>query len=432
MNGGTGTLVVNTSFPELNHLAASLAEAELLSQYVRPYVYFGRGWEKAIEQLPMFGSVYARSFGRRKLPPPLAAEHLNQVGLVWDFAMAAGLRVPIRGAWYNDLRRLLMYRVTKAVARAGARAFRNERAVVATWGCALPAFEKATQIGAIRILNYSLAHHAFTRRYLLEEAKCEPGFASTLNSHDLPSWQTEQLDREIELADHILVGSSFAKESFVTEGVSQSKLCVIPYGADTSLFVPPVECRPAERFNVLFVGQLTQRKGISYLLRAYERFHGPDTTLTMVGQLQGDGTALQPWRHLIRYVPHVSRPHLAGIFHQADVFVFPTLVEGMPLAVLEAMASGLPVITTPNGPGDIVRDSIDGFVVPPRDVDALVDRLERLRADSDLRIQMGRSARQRAQEYAWSAYRKRITVQIKDWVQLASRSASTRQGDGVF
>jgi len=71
------------------------------------------------------------------------------------------------------------------------------------------------------------------------------------------------------------------------------------------------------------------------------------------------------------------------------------------------MACGLPVIVTPNGPGDVVRDGVDGFVVPSRDEDAIRDRLERLYGDPELRLTMGRNAAARAREFDWPAYAKR-------------------------
>jgi len=408
-------LIVNSSSFSVNQLAAALAEAGLLSRYVRPYANLNRGWERVAAGLPGLGEAYMRSFGRRVMPEPLGREHITETALLWDFAMAVNVRMPIHAGWWRELRRRLMYRMERTVTWKGARLLCNERMVVASWHCALPAFEKATKLGVIKVLNYPLAHHAFTRRYLLEEAEREPDFAATLNSHDYPSWQVERLDREIELADHILVGSGFAKQSFLAEGVPESKICVIPYGVDASLFTPPESPRPRDRFNVLFAGQLSQRKGISYLLRAYERIHGPGTSLTLVGQLQDDGRALRPWSHLFRHITHVPRPRLAELFRQADVFVFPTLIEGMGLVVVEAMASGLPVITTPNGPGDIVRDGVDGFLVPPRDVDAIEEKLKLLGKSEELRAEMGRNARQRAQEFTWKNYRNRVLGWIRSW-----------------
>jgi glycosyltransferase involved in cell wall biosynthesis len=291
-------------------------------------------------------------------------------------------------------------------------------------------FGKARASGTLCVLNYPLAHHRFTRRYLEEEAARQPAFAETLNSHDWPEWQERQLDAEIELADHILVGSNFACESFIAEGVPAQKLTVIPYGADTALFEPPEQkVHDRNGLRLLFVGQIGQRKGISYLLEAARRTAAQGDSLTLVGQIQGSGRALVPYRDGFRHVPHVPRVELREIYRQADVFVFPTLVEGMGIVVLEAMASGLPVITTPNGPGDIVRDGVDGFLVPPRDVDAIVERLERLRADPQLRQEMARNARIRAQEFTWDAYRKKTVVALRGWLDGVQAQSPSPQAE---
>jgi glycosyltransferase involved in cell wall biosynthesis len=78
------------------------------------------------------------------------------------------------------------------------------------------------------------------------------------------------------------------------------------------------------------------------------------------------------------------------------------------------MASGLPVIVTPNGPGDIVRNGVDGFVVPIRDADAIVDRLEYLRANPQVRSEMGRNARERALVYSWDVYQARAVEALNE------------------
>jgi glycosyltransferase involved in cell wall biosynthesis len=138
----------------------------------------------------------------------------------------------------------------------------------------------------------------------------------------------------------------------------------------------------------------------------------------MIGRIVGDDSALRPWQDLFHHIDHIPQSELAEAFRKADVFVFPTLVEGMPLVVIEAMASGLPVITTPNGPGDIVRDGVDGFLVPPRNVDAIAERLEQLRLDPNLRISMGRAARERALKFTWEYYREKVVQRIGQWVML--------------
>lgn len=411
-------LTVNTSFPEMNHLAAGLAEARLLSNYVRPYASFGRNSPQQLANVPWADTFYARSFGRRALPEPLSPSRIRQAGVITDFLLAAHARLPSTSLAFKAVGESLMHARTRAVAQMAEKLLAGERAVVSCWGCAEPVFRKAKTRGALCVLSYPLAHHRFTRRYLLEEAERQPAFADTLNGHDHSVWLEQRFDAEIELADRILVGSSFVRESFIAEGVSAEKLVVIPYGADTQLFEPTEKnASQSAKLRLLFVGQIGQRKGISYLLEAMRRMEGKGDSLTMVGKIQGNDQALAPYRHLFRHIPHMPRSELREIYRQADVFVFPTLVEGMPLVVLEAMASGLPVITTSNGPGDIVRDGVDGFLVPSRDRDAIVDRLERLRANPQLRAEMGRNARQRAQAFTWSTYRKNAVQHLRDWLR---------------
>ena len=94
-------------------------------------------------------------------------------------------------------------------------------------------------------------------------------------------------------------------------------------------------------------------------------------------------------------------------FLRADVFVLPTLCEGFALAHLEAMACGVPVVTTPNC-GSVVRDGVDGFIVPIRDAEALAEKIELLVTDRELRTRLGHNARERAREFTWDRYGQRL------------------------
>lgn len=412
-------LVVNTSFPELNQLAAGLAEVGLLSTYVRPYANLQRPWERQLAHFPGLGQAYRRTLGRRRVPQPLTAAVVRETAVIQDMLMAAHARLSFVTFAHKHVSEVLMHARTNAIARIAANTLTNEQAVVASWGCAELVFRKAKTRGALCVLNYSLAHHRFTRKYLRDEAVLQPAFAGTLNSHDQPEWLERRLDNEIELADHILVGSSFVRESFIAEGVAADKLMVVPYGANTHTFEPAGEVtRAGKNFRLLFVGQIGQRKGISYLLEAARRLHGLGITLTLVGKIQGDGKALAPYRGVFRHSPHIPQTELRQTYRESDVFVFPTLVEGLPLVVLEAMSSGLPVITTPNGLSDIVRDGTDGFLVPPRDVDAIINRIQLLKSDPQLRAEMGRNARCRALDFSWDVYRQRAVKCITERVRL--------------
>jgi glycosyltransferase involved in cell wall biosynthesis len=403
----TTVLVVNFNGPELNELARHLAARERLAAFVRPYVNRGRAWERAVAALPLLGRTYAETFGRRRIEDPRLLALTHEAGVLADVAAAAvarirGLPTRVRRRWTHGLHDALRQAVSETAAdRVGA-----AQCVVAFTGFAREAFRSVrARTDGTAVLNYPIAHHRYHRRLRAEEIEREPAFASTWQGFEdwTPAYEA-QVDEEIADADAILVGSRFARDTFTAEGIDATKLVVANYGVDAQMFSPASEHWPSKRFNVVFAGQIGQRKGISYLLRAYRAFVRSDSQLTLVGSVVGSAKPLLPYRELLRHLPHLTRPALAETFRESDVLVFPSLVEGMGLVVLEAMACGLPVIVTPNGPADVVRDGVDGYIVPSRDENAICDRLDRLYRDRDLRIEMGRNARARALEFTWAAY----------------------------
>src|SRR5439155_25416078 len=113
---------------------------------------------------------------------------------------------------------------------------------------------------------------------------------------------------------------------------------------------------------------------------------------------------------------HLTRNESHHSYKKSDVFMLPTLFEVSALSVLVALASGLPVVTTPNA-GSVVRDGVDGFVVPIRDAEALADRIERLYGDPALRREVGIRARERALEFPWQRYRAELVRWLETWAQ---------------
>lgn len=400
-----GVLVINFNAPELNQLAAALAGCGRLRRFVRPYVNKGRAWERALAGMPLAGRTYAQTLGRRRLDNPALAALTREAGVPFDWCSAlVGRSHFLPNRLRHGLTNRLHMQVREAVAQAGRRLAGGASAVVAYEGFALPAFSAAPR-GTCTLLNYPVAHHRQRRLIRDEELALEPDFAASWPGFgDWGPGHEDRLDAEIARADIVLLGSDFAADSFVAAGVPRDKLRVVPYGVDLQLFTPPAKAPPGERFKVIYAGQLTQRKGISYLLRAWQAFRRDDAELTMVGSIVGDPQVLQRWQPLFTHVPHQTRPQLAQRYRESHVFVLPTLVEGMPLVVLEAMACGLPVIVTANGPGGIVRDGIDGFIVAQRDPQAVQEKLELLYRDRERCAAMGRNAAQRALQFSWSAY----------------------------
>ncbi|MBO0768208.1 MAG: glycosyltransferase family 4 protein, partial [Solirubrobacterales bacterium] len=162
---------------------------------------------------------------------------------------------------------------------------------------------------------------------------------------------------------------------------------------------------PAEdRFRVIFCGQITQRKGISYLVEGFKRAGLPNAELLFVGMLIGGP---HPWlgEPNIRHVGPLTRHQLPEVLRSGHVGVLPSLIEGYGATVVEGMACGLPAIVTPNTlADDVVEHDVDGWVVPIRDPDAIAAKLTLLYEDRELQRRMAKAARAKAEQYPWSRY----------------------------
>jgi glycosyltransferase involved in cell wall biosynthesis len=184
--------------------------------------------------------------------------------------------------------------------------------------------------------------------------------------------------------------------------VPESKLLQVPYGVDLREFRPLP--RTVLGFRAIYVGALSLRKGIPYLLEAAKR---AEVDLWLVGPRHSEAEPfLREYAGCYEHKGTVPQARLLGYYAQADVFVIASLEEGLAMVIPQALACGLPVICTANSGGeDLVRDGVNGFVVPIRDPDALAERLAELRGDPDRLAAMKRAAIESvAQGHAWRDY----------------------------
>jgi len=225
-----------------------------------------------------------------------------------------------------------------------------------------------------------------------------------------PQIDPRSIERELieyETSDLITVPSRFVERTFIKRGVDPRKLLVVPYGANLSMFRPSAP-KPAGAFEVLFVGALSIRKGIPYLLDAFSKVNHPRKRLTLIGSRTKDtekilGSFPDDDIRILGPIPQVQ---LAAHMSAAHVLVLPSVEEGLALVMAEAMASGCPVLASKNtGAEDLFEDTKQGFIVEPRDVDALTERMQRLADDPRLVDTMSRNARAKIEQIGgWSDY----------------------------
>lgn len=272
----------------------------------------------------------------------------------------------------------------------------------------LMSLQRARELGAVTFVERQNSHDRHQYRLLKEEFE-RWGFHGY---EPVRPWGMRRGLAEYAQADFITVPSRFAYDSMVAEGIPEERLFLVPYGVDVERFQPGTP--PADVFRLLFVGQVSLRKGIPYLLAAWQRLRLPGAELWLVGRITPDAThVVRPYRDdpTIRFLGHL--PDTAPIYRQASAFVLPSIEEGSALVTYEAMASGLPVIFTYNT-GAVARDGIEGIQVPIRDVDALAEAIERLYRDRDLRQEMGRAGRRRAEAYTWEAATARLIAAYEE------------------
>ncbi|MBC7232028.1 MAG: glycosyltransferase family 4 protein [Chloroflexi bacterium] len=275
------------------------------------------------------------------------------------------------------------------------------------WGnYGLRSLRRAREMGTVTVVERASAHPVYQTRLLKEE------FARWGLSFHAPQATTVRAIAEMAVADYILIPSEFVRQSFLGEGFPAEKLIQVPFGVDTARFRPS-EVPAAHPFRALFVGQVGIRKGVPYLLEAWRQLGWRDAELWLVGRaLPECQLILRRYEDLpgLRLIGHLDNPVEA--YRQADVFAFPSIEEGSALVTYEALACGLPVVATPNA-GSVVRDGVEGFIVPIRNVEALANALERLRADKRLRQEMGRAARERAREFTWERYGDKLANSLR-------------------
>lgn len=204
--------------------------------------------------------------------------------------------------------------------------------------------------------------------------------------------------------DFFLVPSCFVRDGLLEFGVPENKCHMVPYAAVSnnwfSIKNNPVKSR------ILFAGTANLRKGIHILGMAAEKLAKYSYDFRVAGGAS-ETVLRHPLTKNLNFLGRVPRSHIQSEFATADIFVLPSLAEGSAYVTYEALASGLPVVTT-KASGSVVRHGIDGLIVPEGDADALADAIKEILENRTLRDRMADAAKQHAQDYTWDKYAERL------------------------
>ena len=384
-------------------LPSILADAGLLHTLYTDTHLGNKAWLRRVVNLPpekLKPRILKQMSGRvAERIPPHRIVSFDLLGLSYFWKR----RQPLTSADLSELFARVNTSFGNSVIRAG---LSDTRYILGFNGAALEIFAHARERGIRCILEQTIAPRKLELQIWREEKQRWPDWQS-----DIPGNATDRLAQreaaEWKLADKIICGSQFVADALRHEGVEPERTRVVPYGIDLQVFKTTPRHNEAT-FRVLFVGEIGLRKGVPYLLEALRALDQPGRIQAkLVGPVVLQREPLSRYGRWCEVVGSVSRQEIPDFYRWADVLVLPSLCEGSATVTYEAMACGLPIITTPAS-GSLVRDGVDGFIVPAGDAEGLRSRIALLHDDLQLRSQMSAAAVERCQEVSIEAYGERL------------------------
>ncbi len=294
------------------------------------------------------------------------------------------------------------------------RGMRGVQGVYVFNGAGLEILQHAKERGWVCVVDQTMSPIDVVESMLAEERRRWPGWDLAAIDRDdwLPLAQRERA--EWELADKIICGSDFVVAGISKDAGPVERCAVVEYGSFAATRGNERRADDARgEFRVLFVGTVGLRKGIPYLLEAARLLRRESIRIRVVGPIQVSVSRERELRESVEVVGPVPRSEVANHFRWADALVLPTLAEGSANVCFEALASGLPVITTPNA-GSIVRNGQDGFIVPSCHSELLAERILQLADDHQLWQEMSASAARRSMEHSMSDYATRLVGELRN------------------
>jgi glycosyltransferase involved in cell wall biosynthesis len=261
--------------------------------------------------------------------------------------------------------------------------------------------------------------------------------------HRTDAWRSELMlnieRRTWALADHIACPSNYVRDGLLQQGVPPDRITVIPYPIDSARFRFVDRSGRDGALVVGFVGAVGLRKGAPAFFEVARSFNLGEARFVMIGPIEPETRLIAAQKGRVELNGAVPRSQVLAWLERFDVLLFPSTCEGSSGAVMEAMATGLPIITTPNS-GSIVRNGIEGFICSCNDVSSLVQSVDGLRNNPELRLRMGRAAHERARIFDLDRYgltldllfRQLIKQQKEQPASVPSTDALDDRSSGYF
>ncbi len=291
-------------------------------------------------------------------------------------------------------------------------------------GFSLKSFQKAKSYKCLKVLERGSTHIEFQKEILLKEynlLKVKP---------DVPNnYIIKKEIQEYELADFISVPSEFAKKTFIERGIDKKKIIKIPYGVDIKQFNREnLQDKKDDKFRIIYVGNSSVRKGIIYLLKAFAELNLDGSELLIVGGVE---KSLYPIiknyfkNGKIKHIKSQKQNNLKKYYNISKLFITCSIEEGLSMVQLQAMACGLPVISTVNaGAEEIVSNQLNGYILPIRDIEALKEKIKYLYQNPEVLKTMGCKAKEKSRNhFTWKEYGSKVISNYQNLLKERIKNA---------
>jgi glycosyltransferase involved in cell wall biosynthesis len=243
-------------------------------------------------------------------------------------------------------------------------------------GMSLRAIQAAKRQGKVAIVTRGSSHILY-QNAILKEEYLKFGLDFSIDERVI-----EKEMAEYEASDFVVVPSSFARQSFIEQGISADKVIANPTGA-SRFFSKRQTTAEKKKFRILYLGSLTVQKGLVYLFEALNKLTIPSEQYEawFIGKASDElaGVIAQHRKPNWHFLGHIQHYKLPEYLSQCDVGVQPSLQEGLSAVIPQMLGCGIPVIASANTGGmDIIRDGETGYVVPIRSPEAIAEKIMQL------------------------------------------------------
>lgn len=276
--------------------------------------------------------------------------------------------------------------------------------------CACKTFTRAKELGIQCSYELPITHWATTRKLLAEEAERYPEWEPTLESTNEPEEKLFQKEEELSLADRIICPSQFVFNSIPPVIRNRIPSQIIPFGSPVGKFnTHQSNKRFNDPFKILFVGSMSQRKGLADLFEAMKLLKKESVKLSVLGQLSMPMDFYRRQFSEFEYIPPCANHFVREIMKKHDVLVLPSIIEGRALVQQEALSCGIPLVVTPNAGGtDLIIEGITGYLIPIRSPEEIAKKIISLKEIQNSRKDLALSCIEKANSYSWTDYANRI------------------------